>query len=69
MGGLLSFCESKGERLGFMVQKLSRYVYSLLTVCDFGLLDQQQHILAARTVANIIRTSLGPRGAPRILTI
>ena len=25
-------------------------------------MDSQQHILAAKTVANIIRTSLGPRG-------
>jgi len=25
-------------------------------------MDEQSHILAARTVANILRTSLGPRG-------
>lgn len=29
----------------------------------FALKNNQSHILAAKTVSNIIRTSLGPRGA------
>lgn len=38
-------------------------VVSQLPWCILFLTYRQSHILAARTVANIIRTSLGPRGA------
>lgn len=63
MGGLLSSYGSKQEKPGRMVWRRSR---SVLLPTVSGELNTdvplKSHILAARTVANIIRTSLGPRG-------
>lgn len=59
-GPSLSFA-NKRRKQGHTVPRRSRYVARevfLLRCLD----PAQSHILAARTVANIIRTSLGPRG-------
>lgn len=55
---------SKGGRFERMGLRLSKSVNFYFSFGDYlNSMNSQQHILAAKTVANIIRTSLGPRGS------
>ena len=61
---------NKGGRFVHTESRLSRFVNRYYFFGGYlDLMNPQQHILAARTVANIIRTSLGPRGSSITLEI